>query len=86
MHILVPGLVQQQIRYAKDLQSVHIQGHKKASILLILIFNIIILCFVLRGDVFVITNVSLDIGILVWILFILEVGPKCFLFITDKVF
>ena len=86
MHILVPGLVQRQIRYDKVLQYVHIQGHKNYSILLLLFFNIIILGFVVRGDVFVIPNVSMAIGILVCLLFILEFGPKCFLFITDKGF
>ena len=86
MHILVPGLVQWQIRNDKVLQYVHIQGHKSYSIVLLIFFNIIILCFVVRGDVFVISNVSMAIGILVCILFILEFGPKFFLFITDKGF
>ena len=54
--------------------------------LLLIIFNIIILSFVVQVNFFVIPNISIAIGILIWILFILEVGPKCFLFITDKIF
>ena len=42
--------------------------------------------FCCTGGYFCHTQCQLDIGILIWVLFILEVGLKCFLFITDKEF
>ena len=69
MHILFPGLVQRKIISDKALQYGHIKGHKRASVLLLLILNTIILSFIVRSDVSIIPNVSLAIGILIWILY-----------------
>ena len=76
MHSLVPGLVRRQIRSSKSLLYDNIQGHNKASILILLLINIILLSCVGPGDVFIITNVG--------IIFILGFGPKCLFFIIDE--
>ena len=84
MHSLAPGLAHWPIISYKYPQYIHIQVLKKAYILHLIIFNTIILCCVGPDEIFTTINVILAIVIIIWLIFILGVGAKRFLFIIDE--
>ena len=70
MYSLIPGLYQQKIKPNKDLRYGHSQVHNKASILLLIIINVILIGCGGPGENFNITSVRLAIGLLLYLLYI----------------